>query len=280
MARYVRRRSIGRKGRRSRRTLSTRNIFSNKGSKAQARQISALKHRINRVYQRTRPEFKVLRSTVDNRGFGYDSTSSAAPSLVNYYMDKIALPELGTADNQRIGNKITIYPVNFFLNVRYMEVNQVLNNLSPYITSQLANEGMMLRFIAIQQIAPSFESPYLDEIINGVQTGGGTMPQQMMMNMTAPFKNGITARYKILKDKRIKVTKDSGVYAARLKIRPQIKTVRWEDNANYPAGLIWIIILTAGGEMLMKQADPGSEQYWHYNELDTTWRYEITYTDA
>lgn len=269
-----------RKNLRNNRTLSTKRIFNNKSAKAQASQIWALRKRINRVYQRTKPEFKLLRRDVENRGFGYNSGALYAPSLINSLILPIHVPVAGTGDNERIGNKITIYPVNFFLNIRYMERNNVLNNLSPYITTQLDTDGMILRFVAIQQISASSEVPPIGEIFSNVEIGQGATSQEMMMNMTTPFKNGITTKFKILKDKRINVSKDKPIYAARFKIKPQIKSLRWEDNETYPAGMIWYIMLSAGGELIVKAADAGSQTFTHFNELDTTWRYELTYTDA
>ena len=269
-----------RKNLRNNRVLSTKRIFNNKSAKSQASQIWALRKRINRVYQRTKPEFKVLRSEVDNRGFGYNTSSISAPNLVNIYMGTINYPAVGTGDDQRIGNKITMYPVNMFMNIRYMETNNVLNNLSPYITSQLHTDGMILRFIAVQQISAGSDNITANDILSNPEYGVGATSQEMMMNMTMPFKNGITSRFKILKDKRINLSKDKPIYAARFKIKPQIKTLRWEDNETYPAGTIWYIMLSAGGELIGKAADGGSQMFYHYNQLDVTWRYELTYTDA
>lgn len=265
---------------RNNRTLSTKRIFNNKSAKAQASQIWSLRKRINRVYQRTKPEYKVLRTEIDNRGFGFYSNSYVAPSLINSYIGSILYPSVGTGDNERIGNKITIFPVNFFMNIRYMETNNILNNLAPYINTQLPTNGMVLRFVAIQQISASNDAPTITDLFSSVVIGPGTSPQSMMMNMTSPFKNGITTRFKILKDKRINLSADKPIYAARFKVKPQIKSVRWEEDKTYPAGMIWYIMLSAGGELIMKSADPASETFTHYNELDTTWRYELTYTDA
>lgn len=275
---YARRRRVGRRaGRRGARTLTTRNIFNRKGARAQAAQISALKKRINRVYRRTKPEFKVLRSATENRAFGYATTNG--PSFLDRYaLLGINLPSEGTADSQRIGNKLSLYPVNFFMNVRYTETNEIISNVYPYIQHPLKTTGMMLRFVAVQAIAAEAAPPTPSDIFQGAYLDDSDSTPDSMMMMTMPFKNGITTKYKILKDKRIRVNQDNPIYAARFKVKPVIKSLRWEAGVSQPAGMIYYIIIGAGGDVTAQSVE--GTTYFNYNYLDTTWRHEITYTDA
>lgn len=266
-----------RKTLRNNRTLSTRRIFNNKGAKAQAKQIWALRKRINRVYNRTKPEYKLLRVESQNRSFGAQLLNGPA-FLQNHFISSVNVPQPGTGDNQRIGNKLNLFPMNFFMNVRYTENNEIINNVYPYIQQPLNSNGMMLRFVAIQAIAADSVAPTMNDIFQDNLTSEGALSPDLMMMMTMPFKNGITARYKILKDKRISANHDKPLYAARFKVKPQIKTLRWEDGKNYPAGMIFYLIIGAGGDI--RSAVNEDVRYYNYNYLDTTWRYEMTYTDA
>lgn len=274
---YARRSSYRRKGRRGARTLTTRRIFNNKSARAQAAQISALKKRINRVYNRTKPEYKLLRSTTSFKSFGYD-TSDPNDGLTNFTVQALQQPNSGTQDNQRIGNKVKMYPVTFFMNIRYNETNQIIDNVYPYIQQPLNTNGLMMRFVAIQAMAAANEGPTIDSVFQNNYVNPDTPQSDLMMMMTMPFRNGITARYKILKDKRIHVNKDKPLYAARFKIKPQIKTLRWEDGQVQPAGQIYYIILVAGGDYNRVTNENGT--FNNFNSLEATWRYEIPYTDA
>nr|QXN75474.1 MAG: capsid protein [Virus sp.] len=277
---YARRSTYRRKGRRGNRTLSTRRIFGNKSAKSQAKQINALKKSINRVYRQCKPEYKLVRTGTENRGFGYDSSTSGSPALVNSVIAPIIMPQSGTGDNQRVGNKITISPVTFFLNSQYIHRNQIVGNLYPYSQNPLQSTGLVLRFVAIQSMVPLSATPTMAEIFESDYTATNTLSQDLMMMMTMPFKNGITARFKILKDKRYFINEDKPIFAKRIKVKPAIKSLRWEDGSNYPRGTVFYIMIAAGGEITYADDQTTEKRYYNYNSLDTTWRHEYAYTDA
>ena len=276
MARYAGR---SRKGRRSSRSLSTRRIFNNKGAKAQARQIYALRKSIGRVARQCRPEVKLIRTTNENRAFGYDSTKQGSPNLINSLLAPIVLPLEGTADNQRVGNKITLKNVSFFLNSEYNHTNQIVNNVYPYIQNPLQSKGMVMRFVAVQTLAP-VTNVYLSEIFANDYTAAGAQREDLMMMMTMPFKNGLTARFRILKDKRYYINEDKPILSKRISIKPVIRNLRWEDGMPYPRGMIFYIMITAGGDLTYAPDQTTGTEFYNYNNLDTTWRHELSYTDA
>lgn len=281
MARYGRS-TYRRKGRRGNRSLSTRRIFNNKGAKAQAKQIFALRKSINRVAKQCRPEYKLIRTDTENRGFGYDGTSSVVvyPNLLNALIAPIVRPAEGTSDSQRIGNKISITPLTFFMNVQYKHINEIVSNIYPYTQNPIASSGLVMRFVAVQAMSATDTMPGIGDIFAFDYTAPGTLPQDLMMMMTMPFKNGITARYKILKDKRYFINEDKPILAKRIKVKPVIKTLRWEDGYTYPRGMIFYILMTAGGDMLYTTEQTTGVNFFNYNMLDTTWRHEYAYTDA
>ena len=79
----------------SRRTLSTRNIYSNRSARSQAYQIAALKRRINYVSRQCKPEIKVLTS---------DLVSDSYEDATTYGKIKVMPPAQGTGENERVGN--------------------------------------------------------------------------------------------------------------------------------------------------------------------------------
>lgn len=112
MANYARRRRFSRRRySRGRRTLSTRNIFNNKGAKAQASQISALRKRVSYVYRQCRPEVKISENPVIQQYIAYNADNP-------YWLYSIDMPVEGVGDSAMTGNAINIKDVHMYLNAK------------------------------------------------------------------------------------------------------------------------------------------------------------------
>lgn len=160
----------------SRRTLSTRNIYSNRSARSQAYQIAALKRRINYVSRQCKPEIKVLTS---------DLVSDDFDSATAYGKIKIMPPAQGTGESERVGNSWNVKSGTFrlFLNRSYVLSTGVVDN------------GLSFRVIVVQTQAPTSSNnavPNVSELLVN-----STNNSECLMS---PFKDGITARYRILKD--------------------------------------------------------------------------------
>ena len=266
---YGRRRSTyRRKGRRGNRTLSTRRIFNNKGAKAQAAQIYALRKSVSRIARANRPEMKVQYTTTANRGFGYGPGCVIDPQIIN-------MPGInqGTGDGSRIGNIVKIYPLKVNTALFYETVINSRLGYPPF--SELRDHGGQVRFIALQVKSAVDNPPALEDVFREV-TVDGTINSSMMMRM--PFKTGITSRYHILKNSVFSLSECKPQFSATLKVVPKIRTISWEDGFTYPRGNIWLIWLASG--MVQRTSEEGEQTIKDYNTINVTWRMELPFTDA
>ena len=164
--RYYRKRSV----------LSTRNIYANRSAKTQAYQIAALKRRINYVSRQCKPEVKVLTSDVIVDEFD---------SVMAYGKFAIGFPTQGTADNQRVGNSVNVKNCSF----------RLLLNKCLAGTDTNADNGFSYRAIMIQTVSPidpASAIPSLTDLLALSATNSEAL--------VSPFKDGITAKYRILRD--------------------------------------------------------------------------------
>lgn len=281
--RYAKRSKSRKFGRRMRRTLSTRNIFSNKGARSQAKQISALSKRIRSVARYCAPEVKVLESynsgiTYDNRGFAAPGTNGQVQWLKIPIPMNQATPAIGAGDNQRIGNLIKIKPIKLYTNIQYRELYNSLTSGFATVKLPLQSSGIQLRLVALQTKMTEVAEPLLSDVFenNGYD---GVDPVAAGMMMTMPFKTGITARFNILMDKRITVSQDKPVYSRRITIYPKIKSLRWEEqNEGPPRGAIYVFVLSSGWST--NEYYSGDTNIEDFNQAWFTWAYRMPYTDA
>ena len=217
-----------RKNTRRNRTLSTRRIFNNKSAKSQAKQIYALKQRVRRVYNQCKPEVKMHEPLAYyNRAFQHPGVNLGG---VQWLFTDIPTPGSGYLDNQRIGSKISLKPLNLFITTQYQEFMNSLKSGWSTTNIPLNSSAIQLRLVVIQSLQASpdllnqntvnlrqiFEYSALDE--------APTDPISWDYMMRVPFKTGITSTYKILMDRHITVSKDSPYHSKRLSIKPYIKS--------------------------------------------------------
>lgn len=263
-------RSSYRKARRSASTLSTRRIFNNKGAKAQAKQIYALRRAVNRVKAQCQPEVKICRSSISNRGLALSDT--ATPGTVKYSSFDQPLPISGNSDSTRIGNKIKLVNPKVFVGLQYRER---ITSAAGYYNSTLATHGIQIRLIAVQAKVPHSSAPTLNDILQNVNFDGQI---ESMMMMREPFQIGITSRFNILLDKRMTVSLDNPTKSYRISIKPKSRSVVWEDGQARPKGAIYYFVL--GGGYDYRRFESGEEFFYDSNVADFTFRMETPYTDA
>lgn len=268
MARYARRSTYRRKGRRGNRTLSTRRIFNNKGAKAQAAQIYALRKSVNRVRRQCQPEVKVQYTSTGNSIF---SVSGSVPITDT----RISMPNIleGTSDVARIGNIIKLYPLKVNTSMFYEEVINSRLGYPPF--SELRTHGAQVRFIAIQSKSALANAPNLSDILRDVNF---TTDIESSMMMRMPFKTGITARFNILKNKVFTLSKDKPCLSTVLKVVPKSRTLRYEQGYTHPKGFIWCFWLASG--MVRRTSEEGETTVQDYNNISVSWRMEQPFTDA
>ena len=263
-------RSSYRKAGRSARTLSTRRIFSNKGSKAQAKQIYALRRAVNRVKAQCKPEVKVRRTAIDERGLALSSTAS--PGTVNWSVVRHPMPDSGTSDSTRIGNKIRLVAPKMFIALQYVER---LNSAQSFYNSTLQNHGIQVRLIAVQAKVAHTETPQLTDILQNVNFDSQI---DSVMMMRQPFQIGITSKYNILLDKHMTVDLDNPTKTYRVTLKPKSRSVIWEDGQSRAKGEIYWFIL--GGGYSLRRFESGEEIIWDANEAQFSFRMETAFTDA
>lgn len=270
MARYARRSTYRRKGRRGTRTLSTRRIFNNKGAKAQAAQIYALRKSVNRVRRQCLPEIKEVEGIYDNRLLA-DGELPLTPEP--WYRLATPLPPLGTGDGERIGNIVKLLPLKFRMTLQYREDFQ--SQQYPAF-AELPQHGIQVRVIAVQAKAAHNDQPVLTDILDSINFNGFLNSSAMMVQ---PFKRGVTARFSILYNKVFSVSKDRPQIAKTVKIVPRIKSLRYEEgSSSQPKGRIYVFVFQGGAVERITVADPNN--LYDYNSVNLMFKFSQPYTDA
>lgn len=270
MARNARRSTYRRKGRRGSRTLSTRRIFNNKGAKAQAAQIYALRKSVNRVRRQCLPEIKTYTGPQDTVKFAA-YTSADIPQT--YRIIPYPLIPQGTDDAKRIGNKIKLLPTTFFLNGIYRTITNSSNGIPLY--NVISSKGCAMRVVAIQNRTTSTSNgvPSPENIFDTFETSTNTV--LTMANINNPFKRGITANHYILYDKVFYFNDDKPLLNLKMRIIPRIKHLRWEDGVTYPRGQITLYVMFGGLQSTSNNLNEAD-----YNQVEATYWIKMPYTDA
>lgn len=244
MAYGNRRTSYRRKGRRSARTLSTRRIFANKSARSQAKQINALKRRVNRVYSRTKPEVKVSES------YGYNSVQLLPYQHTSHNIPFI-LPSAGTADDQRIGSAINVLSHTLFLSAKYSFATKSAQ--VPVYNQTIGGNGAAMRVIAVQTKVPRNDVPTLDSLMHS-PINTSNVGIESMSNMKIPFEVGITTGYHVLYDRVFYFNSFKPIFSKRINIRPARRKVLWNPQSGtdatytYPAGQVFVYVIQGGLE--------------------------------
>nr|QRV62012.1 putative capsid protein [ssDNA virus sp.] len=224
--RYRRRRSY----RRRRRSLSNRNVFVKTSAKAQARQIAALRNRINSVYRRTKPEIKnVVGSSI--------STTFSSDVITKIWLTGILprpTPNSGS-DHGIIGNYCKVLSLQLNGSFEYYNTSQ-----TGYHNSE--SSGCQMRIIILQRktpedIATSYDLG--DFIPNASNTGA-----EYSTMAVKPLQTGITEKWDVLYDKRYVLTSDNNQKMFRIKVRP--KPYRFNAENNDIFNYVRFVVVSSG----------------------------------
>nr|QIK03924.1 capsid protein [Tundra vole stool-associated circular virus] len=247
---------------RKRSRLSTRNIYMRTSAKSQALQIKALNSKVNAIAKRDRPEIKVLDSGVSEFSF----SNELITKTYNTYPQN--LPQIGTLDSQRVGNTIRVLNATFHWKVAYShEIRQDIPNAEEF-------DGAQIRFIYLQlksAYVPNSDIPaetLLDpgNILSTYAQAGPVYNG----NVIAPFKNGITEYFRVLKDVKYTLYKDRPQKLITHKIVPKYKNQMIASDTSYMfKNKIYCLVVTSG-----LQWDRSRET------LKVTYQQRLAYTDA
>lgn len=267
---YARRRSTyRRKGRRGNRTLSTRRIFNNKGAKAQASQIYALRRSVNRVARMCKPEVKTVRSDNINGIVGLNNIYPGVTiSSTNVYT--APTPNIGTGESGRIGDLVSLLPLKINFASQY---KKIINSVTTPIATKLLDTSGGVRMIVVQSKSALTNAPAITDILAHTPTSIDTS----VGILNSPFVTGITARFNILYDRVIYYSENQLIKCKRLRVRPVIKKMRWESGYTYPIGQMWVFLVAGGFSFV----DVGSgDTPYDYDVCDYAIKFEQPFTDA
>lgn len=216
MAYYGKRKySKSRKYSRRRRTLSTRSIYNNKGSRAQASQIASLNRKVSRVYRSCRPEIK-YHFTVPNN-FMFSSNVGGAV----YHRQALTLPSEGSGNFDRVGDLIN--PISLQL---YQYAEYYNSSTTGYHDSE--SSGGVLRVVVVQYKTVANEEPTPDEIIQGYSSTG----TNYTLGGIFPLANNITQKFRVLLDYKRILTTDNNQVQFRKTVKPNKFRFTESGNSN------------------------------------------------
>ena len=252
MAKYGTR-SYKRYYRRYPRNLRTSSIFSRTSAKSQAYQIASLKRRINKVYRKCKPELKSITGDAETVNYTSASTSSY------YKIYPLVAPVGGTEGDDRIGDFINVVNSKLYLSCEYFN-----NSDTGYHNSE--SSGCQVR-VVVGQFRTAHQPlaiPSISELFEYSAGSGATYTQMGMV----PFKSGITAKYRILKDYRFTLTSARNQAMKKLVVKP--KDIKWFIDSTENRNGMWVVILVSG-------------LHWDNNFQETckiTFSNKLVYTDA
>lgn len=258
------RRSYRRNYRRYRRgtsRLSTSRVLTRRSSIAQARQIIALRRRVNRVYKATKPEVKVFTGTTRTQTYTNNLGSDT------YSATLLAAPQQqGTDDFQFVGNLVSVRNLRLLVNAEY----NITENNSVDEPSFHKGEASFasLRIIVVQPkqpTTPTVSTPPLAEIISYNASSGN----DYSLRYISPLARNFSTKYKLLADAKIPLNVNSPEKNRVINIRPF--SIRYSQTGSVPAANFPIVyIVTSGLHFDANFTD----------QIRCTWAYKIAYTDA
>lgn len=213
MAYYGRKYFRSRKYYGRRRTLSTRNIYSNKGSRSQASQIAALNRKVSRVYSVCKPEVKYHFTAPQAYTFSSNVGGAVYKRMV------ISLPSNGDGNLDRVGDLINPISLQLYNYAEYYN-----SSATGYHDSE--SSGGVFRLVAVQYKTVATEQPTPDEIIQGYSSIG----VNYTMGGVLPLADNITQKFHVLLDYKRTLTTNNNQLQFRKSIKPD--TFRFTELGN------------------------------------------------
>lgn len=208
--------------------LSTRRIYSRTSAKSQASQIAALRNRINKVYKACKPEIKTIVTNAQT----YNYTSQSTSSYYKFY--PITSPDKGTGDKERIGNFIRVINGVLYLSCEYFN-----SSATGYHNTE--SSGAQVRVVIGQYNTDQGPTAYptIDELFEFPSNTGANYTQMAL----CPLREGITSRFKILKDLRFIMTIDRNQKMLKIPFKPKVPYV-FDDAGQFPS--CWACLVVTG----------------------------------
>lgn len=224
---YGRRRWTNRRSRYgSRRTLTTRSIYTRRSNLAQATQIAALKRKVNKVYKACKPEIKVNHGLTMDKDFSNSSFADTWAAWAPSYISQ------GPGLNERVGNRI-------YRRDTYKFVLTYSNNASS--SSGLHNNETALGYVRI--ICGIWNEPKSDASIPSAESiiyGYGTSATNYNVNLIQPLGDGVTQEHRIVYDKVHKVDLSNPSVIVKIKTPWYLQVYDQNNNSKHS----WIMCIT------------------------------------
>lgn len=220
------RRTYRKTSRRTSRKLSNRRIYSRTSARAQASQIAALRNRINRVYRACRPEIKTIVTSAETISY----TSQSMSSYYRFY--PITSPELGTGDKERVGNFIRVINGVLYLSCEYFN-----SSTTGYHNTE--SSGAQVRVIIGQYNTDQGPTaiPSISELFEFPSNTGANYTQMAL----SPFREGVSSRFKILRDLRFTMTLDRNQKMLKVPFKPPLPYV-FNDEGQFPSCFACLLV--------------------------------------
>lgn len=223
---------FGRRRFRKSRILSSKNIYSNTGAKSQSKQIYALKRKVNKVYRATRPEKKVVTAAAASGYFSSESGGSTFHTYNNLPLEK------GTADYQRIGNKV------YRKDTWYFTLEYFNNSSTGYHDSE--SSGVQVRIICGMWKVPHAggTGAMPSDLITGYASSGAGYT----ISSIAPLVTNVTETCKIFSDRKFTMTTTRNQKI--IKVSTPWYSCRFDDlnhsPSDYWSNHSWVCLMCSG----------------------------------
>ena len=208
--------------------LSNRRVFGRTSAKSQASQIAALRNRINKVYNKCKPEIKTVVTSAEVKTYTSETTSSY------YRFYPMVVPSKGTGDADRTGNFIKVINGVLYLSCEYFNSSDTGYHATESAGCQvrivIGQFNKAVSYTAIPAIGDIFEFP----------SNSGANYTQMAIS---PFKEGITSNHKILKDLRFTLTTDRNQKMLKIPFKPKLPYL-WDQGDLLPN--CWACLIVTG----------------------------------
>lgn len=257
MARYYKRGYKRRRGYRRKRMTKT-NLLLNKSATSQALQISRLNRKLNRVNKLCHQEVKQILTAPTTKIY----TGGILSDTYTYFEQPYV--EL----NKINGISYNMRNVNFYFRLIYSPGKI----LEPGAT--VGYSGATFRIILFQSLnesLPSANRPDIDQFLAIVGNTGEKYVAQTM----SPLKEGITAKYRVLVDRRYNLSESRPIKNTIIKIKPKYNKLSYAATNQgqpiegyHPKGFIFGFIVTSG----LTSSDVES--------LKCTWFGKLAYVDS
>lgn len=259
MVRYNRRRYRKNYRKRGSNTLSKYNIYMNKSARSQAKQISTLNRKINRIARRDKPEIKIY--TEQAKTFVLASATEDQENT--YLVVRQSLPVQGVSDGQYIGDKLKM--LNFCVSFN-----------AEYVTTYPSAMYASLRLIVLQRKVLDSTTEASPKIKDILEYNVYQQADQELLQVSSPFEKGFSKQWRVLYDKNWLLTyNNKPVINKRLYIKvpsrySSLRTVDPNGNAT-TQNLCYFMFISSG--LKWKTEDVNSN-------INVTWGYKLAYTDA